>query len=80
MTASRKKIEGKPALKLNIHNFTEADLPFLDSLGITETEGENIRFAMVHSQQEFLDTRGAILERYHAEEKGPRVFLTPKDT
>ena len=36
MTANRIKLEGKPLLKLNIHEYNEEDIPFLDSLGIDQ--------------------------------------------
>ena len=81
MTANRIKIEGKPLLKLNIHDFDKDDIPFLDSLGIDQLEADstNWRYIYIHSQEDFLRTRSAILERYRVlEEKGPRIFLEAK--
>ena len=81
MTASRIKIEGKPVLKLNIHEYGNDDIPFLDSLGIDQLEGDapNWRYINIHSQEDFLTTRSAILEKYKVlEEKGPKVFLEVK--
>lgn len=81
MTASRIKIEGKPLLKLNIHEYDKDDIAFLDSLGIDRREDDspNVRFIHIHSQEDFLSTRAAILERYKVlEEKGPKVFLETK--
>lgn len=81
MTANRIKIEGKPLLKLNIHEFDQDDIPFLDSLGIDKREGDSPtwRYIYIHSQEDFLSTRSAILERYKVlEEKGPKVFLEAK--
>lgn len=80
MTANRIKIEGKPLLKLNIHEYGEDDIPFLDSLGIDkqEDESENMRYLLIHKQEDFLSIRATILERYDAEEKGPKVFLEAK--
>lgn len=80
MTASRMKIDGNPALKLNLHEFGEEDIAFLDSLGIDIPDEEltNVRYKLVHSQEDFLSLRATILEKYNAEEKGPRVFLEPK--
>ncbi|WP_159441264.1 hypothetical protein [Desulfopila aestuarii] len=81
MTANRIKIEGKPLLKLNIHDFDKDDISFLDSLGIDQLEADstNWRYIYIHSQEDFLRTRSAILERYRVlEEKGPRVFLEAK--
>ncbi len=82
MTASRKKIDGRPMLKLNIHDFEEDDIPFLESIGVDQIEEgkENIRFTFIYSQEAFLDTRATILEKYDAEEIGPRVYLTLKKT
>lgn len=81
MTASRIIINGKPVLKLNIHEYNEEDLAFLDSLGIDQCE-ENVtecRYTHIHSQEDFLSTRAAILQRYKVlEEKGPKVFLAIK--
>ncbi len=80
MMAERLKDNGKPMLKLYIHEFGEEDTTFLDSLGIDKTEDDapGVRYTTIHSQEDFLATRAAILERYEAEEKGPRVFLEPK--
>ncbi len=81
MTASRIKIEGKPLLKLNIHEYGKDDIPFLDSLGIDQLEGDSpsLRYIYIQSQEDFLSTRSAILERYKVlEEKGPKVFLEAK--
>ena len=80
MTANRLKIEGKPVLKLNIHDFAESEVPFLDSLGIdnAENDTDKWRYILIHSQKDFLRVRSIILERYTAEEKGPRVFLELK--
>jgi hypothetical protein len=78
MTANRLKIDGKPVLKLNIHEFEPDDIPFLDSLGIDQLEAdvENWRYILIHSQADFLATRSAILEKYKVlEEKGPKVLL-----
>ncbi len=82
MMASRNKKDGKPYLKLNIYEFEEGDIPFLDKLGIVEQEvgQENVRYTLIHSQEDFFKTRSQILERYDAEEKGPRVFLTLKSS
>ncbi len=81
MTASRLKIDGKPLLKLNIHEYSQEDIPFLESLGIDQLESDlpNCRYIHIHNQEDFLSTRTAILERYKIlEEKGPRVFLEKK--
>ena len=80
MTANRIKIEGKPVLKLNIHEYSKDDTSFLDSLGIDKQEGEseNLRYIHIHKQEDFLAIRATILDKYHAEEKGPRVFLEVK--
>ena len=81
MTANRIKIEGKPLLKLNIHDYGKDDIAFLDSLGIDQLEGDspNCRYICIHNQEDFLSTRSAILERYKVlEEKGPKVFLKVK--
>jgi len=78
MTANRIKIDGKPVLKLNIHEYDKEDIPFLDSLGITQLEGHSPNWRYIHilSQEDFIRTRSAILERYRIlEEKGPKVFL-----
>ena len=80
MTARRIKIEGKPILKLNIHEFEENDIPFLDSLGIDQVEGEPPhRYTLIHNQENFLATRSTLLEKYTVlEEKGSKVFLKAK--
>ena len=81
MTANRIKREGKPLLKLNIHEYDKADIAFLDSLGIDQHEGDsaNCRSILIDSQEDFLRTRSAILQRYTVlEEKGPKVFLEAK--
>ena len=80
MMAKRLKDNGKPMLKLYIHEVGEEDKEFLDSLGIDKFEEDTptTRYTIIHSQDEFLATRAAILERYDAEEKGPRVFLEKK--
>ena len=81
MTAIRIKIEGKPLLKLNIHDYDKDDIPFLDSLGINQMEDgtANCRYMHIHNQADFLSTRSAILARYKVlEEKGPRVYLEAK--
>ena len=81
MTANRVKIEGRPLLKLNIHEYEKDDIPFLDSLGIDQIEGDssNLRYIYIHNQEDFLSTRSAILERYRVlEEKGVKVFLEAK--
>ena len=81
MTANRIKLEGKPLLKLNIHEYDDGDIPFLDSLGIDQFEGDpaDCRYILIHSQEDFLRTRSAILQRYTVlEEKGPKVFLEAK--
>jgi hypothetical protein len=81
MTASRLMIDGKPVLKLNIHEYKEDDVPFLDSLGIDQCEGDSpeYRYTYIHSQEDFLQTRTEILKRYKVlEEKGPKVLLEIK--
>ncbi|MFT5701090.1 MAG: hypothetical protein ACI8ZB_003979 [Desulforhopalus sp.] len=81
MTANRLKIEGKVVLKLNIHEYTEEDIPFLDSLGIDQHQEDspNWRYVYIHSQKDFLSTRSTLLEKYTVlEEKGPKVFLEAK--
>lgn len=81
MTARRSKIDGKPLLKLNIHEFSAQDIPFLDSLGIDgiDEDMQNCRYISIHSQEDFLSTRAAILEKYTVlEERGPKVFLEAK--
>lgn len=81
MTANRIKIDGKPVLKLNIHDFDEDDIPFLDSLEIDQLEGDSLnrRYILIHSQENFLKTRSAILERYSVlKENGQKVMLEKK--
>jgi len=80
MTANRIKMEGKPVLKLSIHEYAEDDIAFLDSLGIDKTEKEstNWRYTYIYSKEDFLSTRSAIFERYECEEKGIKVFLEKK--
>jgi hypothetical protein len=81
MTAKRMHIDGKPVLQLNIHEYDDEDIPFLDSLGIDRLEGaaSKCRYKYIHSQEEFLSTRSAILKRYRVvEEKGPKVLLEAK--
>lgn len=80
MTANRLKIDGKPVLKLNIHDFSAKDIPFLDGLGIDKLENdqEKWRYILINNQEDFLNMRAIILEKYNAVEKGPRVFLEPK--
>lgn len=81
MTADRIKIEGKPLLKLCIHECAEDDIVFLAGLGIDQLEGDSptLRYTYIHSREDFLSTRSAILERYKVlEEKGPKVFLETK--
>ena len=81
MTAVRIKVEGKPQLKLNIHEYVEDDIPFLDSLGIDQCEDDSpsVRYIDIYSQEDFLATRSAILEKYKVlKETGPKVFLGAK--
>lgn len=81
MTAHRIKIEGRPVLKLIINEFETTDIQFLNSLGIDQVEDDkpNVRYILIHSQEDFLNTRASILDRYNVvEEKGPRVFLQAK--
>lgn len=81
MTANRLKIEGKPVLKLNIHDYPKEDIPFLESLGIDQIEEDKAswRYTLIHSQADFLKTRSLLLEKYDVvEEKGPQVFLKKK--
>ncbi|MFT5727070.1 MAG: hypothetical protein ACI8PB_001202 [Desulforhopalus sp.] len=80
MTASRVKMEGEPVLKLNIHEYGEDDIAFLDSLGIDKTEDDSAwRYTYIYSREDFLKTRAAIFERYECEEKGIKVFLEKKE-
>jgi len=81
MTASRNKIDGKPILKLNIHDFNSDDIPFLESLGINQLDEKvpNMRYILIHSQADFHTKRDALFTRYTVlEEKGPKVFLELK--
>ncbi len=81
MTANRIMLEGKPLLKLNIHEYDRGDIAFLDSLGIDQLEGgsADCRYILIHSQEDFYRIRSAILQRYKVlEEKGPKVFLEAK--
>ena len=81
MTANRIKIEGQPVLKLNIHDFSEDDVPFLDNLGIDTLENKeqnNWRYKLIYNQEDFLNLRTVILERYEVEEKGHRAYMTLK--
>ncbi len=83
MTATRLKEDGKIVLKLNIHEFTEEDIPFLDSLSINQQDDEarDVRFIYIHSQNDFLQLRATILEQYEVlEEKANKVFLQKKQT
>ena len=81
MTANRIKIDGKPLLKLCIHECDTNDSAFFDSLGIDQLEGDSqtLRYTYIHKREDFLSTRSAILEKYTVlEEKGPKVFLEAK--
>lgn len=81
MTASRAKIDRKPVLKLRIHDYNDTDIPFLDKLGINQLEEDlpGVRYIYIHSQEDFLKTRSAILDEYEVlEEKGPKVMLAAK--
>lgn len=80
MTASKIKIKGKPVLKLNIHEFAEHDIAFLDNLGISNIDSDlaNCRFIYIHSKEDFLSIRAAIFEKYDVVEKGPKAHLNPK--
>lgn len=80
MTARRLKIEGRPVLKLSIHDFSDDDVPFLDGLGIdtVEDDEKTWRYILIHGQEDFLGIRAKILDRYEAVEKGPKVFLERK--
>lgn len=80
MTALRLKKDGKPFLKLNIHEFKEVDISFLDSLEIdaVDADAPEVRYKLIYNQEDFLATRATILERYDAEEIGPRVYLEMK--
>ena len=79
MTAGRLKIDGKPLLKLNIHEFGKEDVAVLKALGIAQSDEDSphILYKKIYSQDEFLSTRASLLTKYKVlEEKGPRVFLT----
>ena len=81
MTAVRMKVDGKPLLKLNIHEYNAGDILFLDSLGIDQLEEDSpsLRYIHIHSQEDFFATRSAILEKYKVlKETGPKVFLALK--
>lgn len=80
MTASRVKRKGKPVLKLNIHGYSESDIPFLDKLGIdlVDEDFADCRYKLIQSQEEFISIRAAIFKRYEVTEKGPRAFLSLK--
>lgn len=81
MTANRIKIDGKPLLKLNIQEYDQDDILFLDGLGIDQREKDSphCRYIHIHNQADFLSIRAAILERYKVlEERGPKVFLKAK--
>lgn len=81
MTAKRIKIDEKPALQLNIHEYKSSDAAFFDSLGIVEVADNEqpFRSITIESQEAFLEIRGRILAQYDVlAEKGPRVFLEAK--
>lgn len=80
MTANRIKIQGKPLLKLNIHEYDESDIPFLDDLGIKEIDNRfaNCRYIHIHSKDDFLNIRSQIFEKYDVVEKGPKAYLEAK--
>lgn len=80
MTANRIHIDDRPVLKLNIHEFGEDDIAFLDSLGITTIDAEfaQCRYIHIHSKEDFLSIRAEIFEKYDVEEKGPRAYLALK--
>lgn len=84
MTATKVEGEGRVSLKLNIHEYGEEDIDFLGSLGIDQEEyskdkSETRLYKLIASQDEFLATRKALLERYTVlEEKGPRVYIGEK--
>jgi hypothetical protein len=77
MTASRIIIQGKLVLKLNIHEYDESDIAFLDQLGISETESDHaaFRYTHIHSKEDFLSIRSALFERYDVIEEGPKAHL-----
>ncbi|PIE64131.1 MAG: hypothetical protein CSA26_09715 [Desulfobacterales bacterium] len=82
MTAGRIKINGKPALKLYMHEFDRKDEDFLDKLGIDQQdeEMEDARYILVHSQDDFLALRETIFQSYDlVSEKGPIVTLKRKE-
>ena len=80
MTANRIKIQGKPLLKLNIHDYDESDIPFLDHLGINEIDSNHAdcRYIHIHSKEDFLSIRSSIFERYNVIEEGPKAHLEAK--
>jgi len=80
MTASRIIIQDKPVLKLNIHEYDESAVPFLNELGIDKMDDdiENCRYRLIYSREDFLDIRSRIFEKYDVEEKGPRAYLEPR--
>lgn len=77
MTASRIIIQGKPVLKLSIHEYAESDIAFLDYLGINETDSHHAacRYIHIHSKEDFLGIRSALFERYDVIEEGPKAHL-----
>ncbi len=82
MTAGRIKIDGKPALKLYMHEFDKKDEDFLDKLGINQLDEkmEGSRYILVHSQNDFLALRETIFRSYDlVAEKGPIVTLKRKE-
>lgn len=81
MTANRLKVDGKIVLKLNLHEFAEEEIPFLNSLGINKIDdtAPNWRYILIHSQEEFLAKREELFSKYRVvEEKGPKVTLALK--
>ena len=80
MTANRIKIQGKPVLKLNIHECDENAIPFLDNLGISKIDNDlaYCRYIHIHRKEDFLSIRSAIFEKYDVVEKGPKAYLEPK--
>ncbi len=80
MTARRIEIQGKPVLKLNIHEYDERDIPFLDHLGINEIDSDRAgcRYIHIHSKEDFLSIRSALFEKYTVKEEGPKAYLEAK--
>ncbi len=81
MTARRIKVDGKPILKLYMHEFDTDDEIFLDRLNITQQdeEMEGARYILVHSRDDFLALRETIFQTYDlVEEKGPIVIIKRK--